>query len=72
MVSVLDCCWICDGDLFSVSPLLGLVGSSVGPGAATPTAFTIGITEKQDPGPVGQDPNGPDPGRIPIHFHVSR
>ena len=31
-----------------------------------------GITEKPDPGPVGPDPNGSDPGRIPIHFHASR
>ena len=26
----------------------------------------IGITEKPDPGPVGPDPNGPDPAEYPF------
>ena len=30
-----------------------------------PQRNTIGITEKPDPGPVGSDPNGPDPYEYP-------
>ena len=33
-VSVLDCCFISNGDLFSGSPVVGLAGSGVGTGAA--------------------------------------
>ena len=33
--------------------------------------LATGITEKPDPGPIGPDPNGPDPCRIPMHIHVT-